>query len=75
MNYDLDTKEGMNHAVRWTRTMFDTIKDGGAWMVPRSMTMVRINHNDKVATLITGVAPDPSIKRVIEAMGWTVVEQ
>ena len=75
MNYDLDTKEGMNHAVKWTAAMFDTIKDGGTWMVPRSMTMVRINHTDKVATLIVGFAPDPSIRRVIEAMGWTVVEQ
>jgi hypothetical protein len=75
MTYDLDTKEGMNHAVKWTRNMFDTIKDGGAWMVPRSMTMVRINHTDKVATIVVGMTPDPSLKRVIEAMGWTVVEQ
>lgn len=75
MNYDLDTKEGMNHAIQWTRNMFSLIKDGGTWMVPRSMTMVRINHTDKIATLIVGFAPDPSLKRVIEAMGWTVVEQ
>lgn len=74
-SYDLDTKEGMNNAVIWTRNMFSLIKDGGTWMVPRSMTMVRINHTDKVATLIVGFAPDPSLKRVIEAMGWTVVEK
>lgn len=73
MNYDLDTEAGMSNAVKWTRATFDTIKDGGAWMVPRSMTMVRINHTDKVATLIVGLVPDPSLKRVIEAMGWTVV--
>jgi hypothetical protein len=75
MNYDLNTKEGMNNAIKWTRAMFNQIKDGGAWMVPRSMTMVRINHTDKVATLLVGFAPDPSLRRVIEAMGWTVVEQ
>lgn len=73
--YDLDTKDGMNNAITWTRAMFSLIKDGGTWMVPRSMTMVRINHTDKIATLIVGIAPDTSIKRVIEAMGWTVVEQ
>ena len=72
-SYDLDTKEGMNNAVAWTRKLFSTVKDGGTWMVPRSMTMVRINHTDKVATLIVGFAPDPSLRRVIEAMGWTVV--
>lgn len=74
-SYDLDTKEGMNNAITWTRQLFSTVKDGGTWMVPRSMTMVRINHTDKVATLIVGFAPDPSLRRVIEAMGWTVVEQ
>jgi hypothetical protein len=73
--YDLDTKDGMNNAITWTRNMFETIKDGGAWMVPRSMTMVRVNHTDKVATIIVGLVPDPSLRRVIEAMGWTVVEQ
>lgn len=73
--YDLDTTEGMNNAVTWTRNLFSTVKDGGVWMVPRSMTMVRVSHTDKVATLIVGLAPDPSLKRVIEAMGWVVVEQ
>ena len=73
MNYDINTKEGMNNAVKWTRNMFDTINDNGVWMVPRSMTMVRINKKEKVATIIVGMTPDPSLKRVIEAMGWTVV--
>lgn len=72
-SYDLDTTEGMNNAVTWTRQLFSTVKDDGVWVVPRSMTMVRINHTDKVATLIVGFAPDPSLRRVIEAMGWTVV--
>lgn len=75
MTYDLDTKDGMNNAVTWTRNMFETIKDGGAWMVPRSMTMVRVNHTDKVATIIVGLVPDPSLRRVIEAMGWKIVVQ
>ena len=73
MNYDLDTKEGMSNAVKWTAAMFDTIKDGGTWMVPRSITMVRIiDKKEKVAAIIAGPIPDPSLRRVIEAMGWTV---
>lgn len=74
-DYDLDSVEGMNNAITWTRNMFSLIKDNGTWMVPRSMTMVRINHTDKIATLVVGFAPDPSLRRVIEAMGWTVIEQ
>ncbi len=73
MNYDLNTKEGMNNAVKWTQAMFDTVSGGGVWMVPRSMTMVRINKKGRIATRVVGFAPDPSIRKVIEAMGWTVV--
>ena len=62
-NYNLDTKEGMNNAIAWTRQLFSTVNDGGTWVVPRSMTLVRINHTDKVATLIVGPVPDPSLKR------------
>ena len=75
MNYDLDTKAGMNNAIKWTQQMFDAIKDGGAWAVPRSGTIVSINKADKLATITVGFAPDPSLKRVIEAMGWTVIEK
>jgi len=74
MNYDLDTKEGMAHAVQWTTEHFANLKDGGVWIVPRSGTLVRVRHADKTAT-IHSATPDPSIKRVIRAMGWTVVEK
>jgi hypothetical protein len=75
MNFDLDTTEGMNNAVTWTRNHFELLSDNGAWGIPRSGTLVRINKTEKIATIITGFAPDPAIKRVIEAMGWTVIEK
>ena len=75
MNYNLDTKDGMNAAIKWTQQMFDALKDGGAWGIPRSGTLVRINREEKIATITVGFAPDPSIRRVIEAMGWTVIER
>ena len=74
MNYDLDTKDGMANAVQWTTEHFAKLKDGGIWIVPRSGTLVRVNHTDKTAT-IHNTTPDPSIKRVIEAMGWTIVKK
>ena len=74
MNYDLDTTEGMNNAVRWTQMLFDNMKDGASWGVPRSGTIIRINKRDKIATISGGFLPDPCLKEVIEAMGWTVVE-
>lgn len=74
MNFDLDTTEGMNNAVKWTRNHFDLLNDHGSWGIPRSGTLVRVNKKEKIATITAGFMPDPSIKRVIEAMGWTVVE-
>lgn len=75
MQFDLDTKDGMNNAVRWTQMLFDNMQDTASWGVPRSGTIVRINKPEKTATLIGGFLPDPSLKRVIEAMGWTVIEK
>ena len=75
MNFNLDTTEGMNNAVRWTQVLFSQMNDGASWGVPRSGTIIRINKQDKTATLIGGFLPDPSLKRVIEAMGWTVIEK
>lgn len=73
--YDLDTTEGMNNAVAWTRQMFDQLRDGAAWGVPRSGTIIHINQKEKIATIVVGHTPDPSLRRVIEAMGWTVIER
>jgi len=74
VNYDLDTKKGMANAVQWTTDHFAKIKDGGMWMVPRSGTLVIVHHKSKSVTIMAGILPDPSITRVIKAMGWTVKE-
>ena len=75
MNYDLDTKEGMNNAIKWTQMMFDNLRDNASWGVPRSGTIIRINKKEKTATILGGFLPDPSLKRVLTAMGWTVIEK
>lgn len=73
MNYDIDTPEGMDNAVRWTQATFATIKDGGKWVIPRSNTIVTIDHTNKTAYVVTGDAPEFNVDRVINAMGWEVV--
>ena len=75
MNYDLDTKTGMKNAITWTQMLFDNMSNHASWAVPRSGTIVRINKPEKTATISGGFLPDPSLKRVIEAMGWTVIEK
>lgn len=72
MNYDLDTEDGMNNAKAWTAQTLALINDGGVWLVPRSGMRVMVHHADKAVTIYAGHSPDPSIPRVIEALGWTV---
>jgi hypothetical protein len=75
MNYNLDTKEGMNNAIKWTQRLFDSMRDNASWVVPRSGTIIRINKPERTATITGGYLPDPSLKEVITAMGWTVIEK
>jgi hypothetical protein len=70
MNYDLDTKEGMANAVDWTNRALALLRFGGTWIVPRSGTVVTRIGEKSVA--VREFIPDPSIKRVLEAAGYTV---
>ena len=69
--YDLDTIGGMNRAVEWTRELFEGLVDGGRWLVPRSGTVVTVYRSRKTVRIVSEI-PDPSLERVIKAMGWKV---
>jgi len=70
--YDLDTEEGMKAAIRWQLNMLASINDGGAWVVPRSLSIYKIDHKNMIATKMAG-DPEPSIERVFNQIGWKVV--
>lgn len=73
MNYDLDTPEGMTNAVQWNNKQLARVTDGGIWIVPRSGLIVRVvDGMRKVASIREGHTPDPSVRRVMVAAGWTV---
>jgi hypothetical protein len=71
--YNIDTRQGMAKSIAWTEKLFDTMKDGAVWAVPRSGMLVRVSHKDKTAYITKGLIADPSIPKVIKAMGWTVI--
>lgn len=73
MNYDLDTKQGMVNAITWTKKLIAQLNDGGTWIVPRSGTMVTFDKKTQTATIDAPFARDPSVTRVLEAMGWKIV--
>lgn len=73
MNYDLDTKQGMVNAMLWTKKLIAHLHDGGKWLVPRSGTIVTFNKKKQTAIVDAPFASDPSITRVLKAMGWKIV--
>ena len=70
MNYDLDTEEGMKNAIKWTNSALALLRDGGTWIVPRSVTVV--TRIDETHCRVREFVPDPSIKRVLLAAGYVV---
>lgn len=74
MMFDIDTVGGMNRAVEWTRNMFEHLNEGGVWIVPRSGTIITVYKSKRHATILEGYEPDPSLERVIKAMGWSVTK-
>jgi len=73
MNFDLNTKDGLNNSVIWTQRMFSMIKDGGTWAIPRSGAIVRVDHSNNTAHITLAGFPEPDVEKVIKAMGWNVV--
>lgn len=74
MNYDISTAKGMENAIDWTRRHLSMIREGGAWMVPRTRSVYIVSHEKRTLTR-TGLMPDPSINKVAARMGWTVIER
>jgi len=72
-NWDISTEEGMANSIEWTRRQFALLKDGGTWIVPRSGTIVTVDHTNKRATK-SGRYREDAVRRVVEAMGWEWVD-
>lgn len=72
-DYDLDTPEGMEDAKRWTLALLSTFNEGGAWLVPRTMSIYRVYPSTQTLVKVTGL-PEPSITRVMLALGWKIRE-
>jgi hypothetical protein len=73
--FDLSTVGGMNRAVEWTRDLFESLNDGGVWIVPRSGTIVQVFKSERRVIITNGPFPDTSLGRVIKNMGWAVTEE
>ena len=74
MKYDLATPEGMANAVIRQTQLIASLGPGGRWVVPRSGAIYEIDKERKIARVCLQMIPEPTIVRVFNAMGWTVME-
>ena len=72
-DFDLDTKQGMVNAILWIKQLINSLNDGGKWMIPRSGTIVTFDKKTQTAVVDAPFMRDPSITKVLTAMGWKIV--
>lgn len=70
MNYDLDTKEGMENAVAWQTQLCSYLNEGAMWCVPRSNQIYFVHAKDKYVVCPTG--GEENVNRVFKEMGYDV---
>lgn len=75
MNYDLDTEEGLANAIEWTNNALAHLKEGGAWYVPRSCSIVKVVSHERKQIELACLLPDPSLRRVLKEAGWTEINK
>lgn len=76
MNWDISTKQGMENSIIWTEQTVNAVKDGGAWVIPRSGTIVRVAHKTKTAHIqYPPHVHEPDVEKVLRAAGWTITKE
>ena len=61
--------------LNWVLSLIARINDGGYWMVPDGLGVMRVRHSRRVATVMSGNLEHETIKRVIkvlEHLNWVV---
>lgn len=73
MNWNIDTKEGMEEAKRWLENTLRTVQPGGTWTIPRSMTIYEIHRDRKTVKRLLGPG-DRNTERVLREIGWDLLD-
>lgn len=66
---DVTTERGMQEAIDWTEEMFASMNDGAVWLIPRTMTLCKINKKRRHVQLSS--QKEKSLTAVLTQMGWT----
>lgn len=74
MNYNVNTHEGMANAKQWTRMCIGGLVEGGTWYIPMCDTELRV-WKERYEIHASGGPLDPTVQRVLEAMGYRVIAE
>lgn len=74
-NFNVDTPGGLKLSVAWMQMHVARIHQGGRWIIPRSGSVVVIDHANKQAIRVLGLLPETSTEKVFQAMGWTWIDK
>ncbi len=58
--------------ISWTENLLRTLKDGGEWIIPASMSTIKINKKEMTYILV-GNKKDECNQRIVKVMsilGW-----
>ena len=69
---NIATEQGFQDAVKWTKAQLAQLHDGGVWMIPRSMSAVRIVSGRKLECEMIGLKREPGVADMLRALGWAV---
>lgn len=71
---NIATEKGFNDAVKWTRNQLGLLDDGGVWIIPRSMSAVKVVSHSKLEAEMIGMQREPGIVAMMRTLGWKLTE-
>lgn len=58
--------------ARWTNNLLSSLRPGGVWVVPRSVSTVVVIQHDPKEVELHCIFPDPRLAIALIAAGWAV---
>ena len=67
---NIATESGFRDALKWTQSQVGMLADGGVWVIPRSMSAVRIVSGRGLEAEMIGIKREQGIATMLRALGW-----
>lgn len=56
----------------WVNKLLLTLRPGGTWVVPRSVSTVKVLSEVPPIVWVHYIFPDPTLLRTLSSAGWTI---